>query len=568
MYIFKKGGFKMSKIQSNFFSVDKNDKNTNMPNSQNDIFIIEESNINSYHQSAVQYIDPNSMFMKDIDNIIGTCKGYEGISFEEIYVDFKNLSEYHYDILSNKHLIVLHDAKSSLYKYITASGKVFLISDIKVLNIINSVPNVFKITMDYVPPVDKEDIMSLSLITKVLFNKEFNSFIELISFYLKPTITINNDTEYSLHYYLFSIYKKLEHYLTKHKMWKYIYLENTIFLISKRDMSHLINYQALDKHKDFLCNRINNLSKEFKIETKNIAHSDIPVIAYKNNLYPTGDIEIQEILDFNNLSVLTKDLSDKEFIDYILENKALPFITHNEFGCIDYNFNIDYNFSNKILIKGSYNDILFKLLPYIIHNKDVKLASSDRKFIKELLIHYNDNISSEPETKTDLMVRLIEIVILARLHGNKSEEDITIFFEKEFNTAISSDDLNEINNLLNTTLASLINSLIKYDEITYKNNNTNLIYHSNLTHSAIALYDKIRLIQKTLIKEVDLYCIDFNKRNKDKIEILYFDKCNIYLCADKSALNTAFDTLTRVMPNVFTRIIPKINPLCLIKVLE
>ena len=75
------------------------------------------------------------------------------------------------------------------------------------------------------------------------------------------------------------------------------------------------------------------------------------------------------------------------------------------------------------------------------------------------------------------MVRLIEIVILARLHGNKSEEDITIFFEKEFNTAISSDDLNEINNLLNTTLASLINSLIKYDEITYKNNNTNLIYH-------------------------------------------------------------------------------------------
>ena len=73
---------------------------------------------------------------------------------------------------------------------------------------------------------------------------------------------------------------------------------------------------------------------------------------------------------------------------------------------------------------------------------------------------------------------------------------------------------------------------------------------------------------KNLLKEIDMYCNDFNERNKDKMNICYFDSSNVYLLADKGAFNTAFDTLTRIMPLVFSSFCKNIASSCYIKVIE
>ena len=202
-------------------------------------------------------------------------------------------------------------------------------------------------------------------------------------------------------------------------------------------------------------------------------------------------------------------------------------------------------------------------------------ASTPNKIIKEVHgrmdeMNFEELLKNEFSDEIELKFRsfLLENYIIALNLGYESDTDILQYFEKELKTIVSADDYNTIKDLYNNKLQIIKEIMDKYNSNEIINSKTKLLCHTNVKPLGLAIYEKIRLIQKSLLVELNKYCIEFNKKNKSKMEIVYFDSDSIYVIVDEEALNTAFDTLTRIMPLAFSNHCPNIVSNCIIEVLH
>lgn len=550
----------MSTIQSNIFNMEEDYSNS-----------IKNKDFKNTSLEIISYKPQEStkkIFLKNVQDILGSCNNYKGVEFFEIYIDYNNFQEYHYEIMNNRFLVVIYDKENSLFKYITSSGKVFLTKDIKVINIINNVPIPYKISIDYVPLINSNNIKSLRLLTNILFNFDSNDPLELIKKYIKPNIEIC-DNEYYINYFLFTIYPKIEYEINKYNYWKYFHFEQEVFNISKKELNYnSINYDYLNLIKDNVFSELNNICKELNINIDLINNTAalFDEIYNNTNYYITINKKISNILEYDKLEMFIKSLNKFKLINFILEHKSLPNIkTHNLYGNINSAFNIDisFNISTKKLIRGSFKDLFFKILISLLHNKQYKnIANSDRSLIYELL---KDTILDENEL--NIKSYLIENYIKAILLGLKSDNEILLYFENTLDTILSEEDYNYIKDTYFNCLTPLKELIDKYNN-TFTDSKQKILTHTELDTLGIVILDKIRLIQKNLIVEIYNYCKDFNDRNKSKMDIFYFDDEFIYLIVDDEAINVAFDTLTRVMPTVFSKFCPSISSNCLIEIID
>lgn len=548
---------------------------SNLFNVSNDLSISEDIkkqdfiNIPQKSIEIKEYKSLSKEFLQDALSLLHTCNGYKGVDFEEIYINYSNFQDYHYEIMKNRHLVVIYDNDNKTFKYLTHSGKVFITSDIKVISIINNVPIPYKISFNYVPLLEAEKTKCLSLLTMVLFNIQTEDPLTLIKEYLKPSVSINDTNEYYINYYLYTIYPKIENLINKHNYWKYIHLEQEVYHISrKKNNNDLINYDYIKFVKEETLSKLKAISKEMKINLNSI-YDDIKLLEeiYENtDYYLTLNQSLSNLLEMPNLSKLIDTINKMRFIKHLEENKALPIeIISNEFGSISSSRKIDitFNFTNKTLIRGHYKDLFYKIFAFLIHNKEYRnIISSDKSLIHELL---NKTIKDKKELNINSF--LLEHFIIGKLLGYNTDDEILLYFQNIVKTVITEEELlNTKNNY--EGLVELKNLIDNYNKNNYKYSNPKLIYHKDCTPLGMAILDKIRLIQKHLIVEMDKYCLDFNKRNKANMDLIYFDENYIYILVDETALNTAFDTLTRVMPTIFSNYCPSIISNCVIEIID
>lgn len=549
-------------IQSNMFKLEEgyedNIKNIDFHNTNNEV--IQKNKI----------IEIKKEFSNAISEVLCSCKGYVGANHSEIILNHQNFPEYHYDIMNNRFLVVMYDFDNSKFKYMTSSGTVYITSDPKVIKIINTVPIPYKISLDYIPSIDGDKIKNIRLLNNILFNSSTSEPLEIIKPYLKNNIDILSDSEYSINYYLFSIYPKLEYQINKFNYWKLLNFEQTIFNISNEiNCNSLINFDYINLIEDNIIKKLQSFITDLNLNITTEEALDNSILfdaIYKNtNLYISINEEFSKLLNYDNFTSFISELNNYKLISYIKKYSKLPEVnTYNNLGIIDKSNKliINSNISTKRLIRGSYNDLFFKILISLLHNKKYKsILNSDNKLFETLL---EDIITNKEELK--IKSYLIENTIKANLLGYTSDDDLFLYFEKYLSIIISEDDLNYIKETINSNLKEFIKLISEYNSTNTNNDKT--IFNRDLTALGMTVLNKIRLIQKNLITEINNYCIDFNSKNKDKMNIFFFDDEYIYMCADETSFNVAFDTLSRVMPLIFNRFCPSMSASCNIEVIE
>lgn len=553
----------MANVESNLFNMHLDF------NSIDDIKNKDFINVSNKIIEPKPYKNLGKDFLNDVSKILHSCKEYKGVNFEEININYSNFQEYHYEIMNNRYLVVIYDKENNIFKYIAHSGKVFITSDIKVITIINNVPLPYKISINYVPLLDADKTKSLSLLSMVLFNITTQDSLSLITEYLKPTATIYSENEYYINYYLFTIYPRIEKEINNHNYWKYIHLEQEIYNISRKEKPlDFINYEYLNFEKELSFAELKKLSKETKIDLNSIYdnHKLLENIYENTEYYLTINKSLINLLGSDDLSKFVDNVNIVKFINYIDKHTSLPkTIISNSIGNISSSSDLDisFNFSSKTLIRGSYKDLYFKILAFIIHDKNFKnIVSSDKSLISELL---KDKVK-EPKV-LEIKTYFIENYIKAKSLGAKTDDEVLIYFQNTLNTLLSEEDYNDTKDSY-CSLETLKKHIDNYNTNNYKTSNPKLLYHDELEPIGIAIFDKIRLIQKSLIVEVEKYCQDFNKRNKSKMDIVYFDDEYLYLLVDEDSLNTAFDTLSRIMPIIFSKVCPTIVSSCYIEIIN
>lgn len=549
-------------VQSNMFKLEE-DYETNIKN-------IDFHNTHKEMIPKNKPLEIRKEFLNAISNILYSCKGYIGANFSEIMLNYESFHKYHYDIMNNRFLVVMYDFNNSTFKYMTSSGNIYITNDSKVIKIINTVPIPYKISLDYIPFIEGDKIKNLRLLNNIFFNNFSSDPLEIIKPYLKTNIDILADNEYSINYYLFTIYPKIEYQINKFNYWKFINFEQTIFNISNEiSFNSLINFDYINLIEDSITKKLQSFIIDLKLNIAVEEVLDTSVLfdsIYKNtDIYISTNKDFSKLLNYDNFTYFIDSLNDYKLLTYIKTFSNLPKInTYNSIGIIETSQNliINSNITTKTLIRGSYNDLYFKILISLLHNKKYRsILNSDNKLFETLL---EDIITNKEELKIKSF--LIENTIKANLLGYNSDDDLFLYFEKFLDIIISEEDLNYIKDTINSNLKDFIDLIIKYNSINTNNDKT--IFNRDLSILGMTILNKIRLIQKTLITELNNYCIDFNNKNKDKINIFFFDSHYIYICADEAAFNVAFDTLTRIMPLIFNKFCPSMSASCNIEIIE
>ena len=440
----------MAQIMSNIFSFDEQNEKANTKD------LIEINKLDIKLDSISEYQNVNNKLLEEARTLLHNCKGYEGITFEEVQLNKTNFQDSHYDLMNNRYLIVIYDNLKKEYKYLTSSGKVYITSDINLIGIIHNVPKPVKVTCTYVPLHGDEKIFSLSLFTRVLYNMYIEDPAALIKNYLKPTITMNEESEYSILYYMFNIYSKLEHLINIHKYFKYMHLEQYVYNVSKKALlSQELNTEVLSLAKSNYIKELSILLKETSIDISAVKSKNVLLnYVYEHSeldLYPTLNRRVLKLLDYTNMDNIIKDIECVALIDYIQEYKTYPIInTVSKYGDVADGVPIPFNLSEKkILIRGNYQDLFFKILADITYHKEYIEIASKGPLVYELI---KDTVSDMQE----LFACYCEYYIQAISIGCKTDADILNYFKKNLYTLLSSEDLESIKDIYNNYLRELL----------------------------------------------------------------------------------------------------------------
>lgn len=554
----------MNILESNLFTLDKEENKTlsinkllemETPKIEEHTLVLREDK----KQTVTEKVQSRS------NGVLGCCKGYGNIAFDEIELNSSNFPKYHYSLMG-KHLVIVMGNKTET-KYLVEGGQVFIVTDQKLIKRINSMPSPHKITLDYTDTYNNNSILSFKILTKVLFGIEEDNMSELIKMYLKPSVVpymnVSSEEEYKLNYYLFNIFPRIEHLISATYTWRYFYIENEIYNIQKKlDFDNTIDKDIIEKTKEKHISELNTLINDYKIEIEpNLTKKEIYTrLKSKVNGYMTLNSFILNYINHDYLAALSYLTNEIQFTKNVLsQNTLFTQGTYNDDALIENTCELSFNpIKNKILIKGSYTDLYFKAMASLLFNR--KLSSiAEKPIIEELLENNVDNALYIPHT---------EIYIKALLDGYSEEKEIYSYFEDNYYTQITEDIYNKIKQYYETTLITLKTEIDEYNKVKYKHYSPSSIIHSkNKTPLGIAINDIMRKVTKNLIIELNQYCTDFNEKNKDKIDVIYFTDKSVYLAADKGSFNVAFDTLTRVMPLIFNKYIYG-NSYCNIEIIE
>lgn len=405
--------------------------------------------------------------------------------------------------------------------------------------------------------LDNMGSIDLKFISKILFLKDFNSEEEMFLYFGVPVQKIK---PISVKIYNFiEIAKKINIYVEKNKLNRYLYLENDVknILDESRDRGFPINVEKYEEYiqqleDDYKNTKSNNLD----FNNKNILLENLN----KRNKYMSLHPEILIIEDeelYNNLAIVNRFNMYKKNEKVNIGDSVL-YIEYDTYNihtfCIKESFvpNYFYYDKNISIVEGSYSDIYFKILAELSRNNDLILEAS-----KGTLLDYISKAIGM-KAKDNSPSIMISMFLNAYANNRYDERGITNHLYHYWDTYISSNDVKNMNKLFYAKMPELMSFFKTFDgnDTDYARYNTKIFHpHLNL-HQFILQIEN--LIYKTSIKYIYKAITDYNEKY-EKNAILFggvFEK-KIILLANREHSDVAIDILNRYMAVAYRRYIKK-----------
>ena len=509
-----------------------------------------------------QFRDKSSEFLSEVNKLIHSTEPHNEVNFNEIELTYENFHLHHYDIFKYKLIIVLYD--DGIYKYITPGGNIYFTNNKKVISIIHSSPQTHKLTYTTIPLLSNEYIISFSAIHNVLFNMNNIPLNKALEHYLTSICSLDITNDYLALYQLLNIFPKIQRLINKFLLWKYFNLENSIyFILNSTRYYYSIDTTLFNTIKKSLEDKIGVLCQSLNLPVDVLSTKEELLNYIQNNIsiYPTINLDVLSSLELNDYYELITLLETLNSLTQYIKS-GFNINSHTNIGIIK-STPLYFNITNKRMIKATYTDLFFRCLVDISYDKElINLCDSEIPFLDKLFI-YNDVKKDNPFIRSCISVYIQEL-----LKGNSSTSDMIKAF-RDRNIIIKNDGIKSLQNIYENELINLKNVIDKFNSLNYSTFNFTVINHNISTSKFYtAINDRIRLITKNLINELNLYCIDFNKKNKEKIYLYNADFDSVYIICDEGAENVALDTITRIMPTIFNKYCPKLIPTCKIDLIE
>lgn len=404
--------------------------------------------------------------------------------------------------------------------------------------------------------VDSANMVDLKFIMKILFLEDFDSDEEMFLYlgaegFKSMGVRIYNFIE---------IAKKINIYIEKKKLNKYLHLENDIkdILINSSRKGFPINKKEYEKY-------IANLKigyEEIKAEGLDLKNKDrlLEDLNKRNkylSLYPdilrTEDYELYKKLKIYN-----------SFNDYKLHSHTCDGngLFHARYDTYSLNvFGIEgiiipssfyYNSEDLDIIEGSYKDIYFKIFAEL--SRDGNLISEASK--GTLLNYISKEIGVFKENKNDNSILVTSMFLNAYANGIYDKKGVTNYLYHRWDTYFSSNDVENMNRLFNEKMTGLMSFFKTFDG----NSGEFSRYNTKIFHPGLSLHKFIlqieNLVYKTAIKYINGAIKDYNdKHKKDAIYIGGVFNKKIVLVSENEHSDIAIDILNRYMAVAYRRYI-------------
>ncbi|WP_315069222.1 hypothetical protein [uncultured Clostridium sp.] len=528
----------MAKISSNLFDLD-------IMASTQDVEIVntldEKVNIEEVYRNPADILRSECSMRRDKLKI-------DTISFIQINVDTKNFSDNQFDLLKNHNIGMC--VNDDVYSFITEEGKVFNISDKKLVNIILNTPRPRKITYSLFN--NSNSVYSMQLLANILENIKSQTVNELLAKYGYDYVDPPNALYILIR--IFYIYEKL---IYSNSYNSYINYENKVYNIFNNMTSNL-DKALCDSKKSECIRSLTDLSTKLNIQLPSEFNetdflNQISSYTENNLLFPSLNIELLDSINLNDYAKLIKLLYEYRYLNgficdtyhnsCIMPNSIIP-LKHQE---------------NDIIIKGSYLHLFQNIIAELLNRNDyIEIINSDKNLYKEILT--SKGISFKNNT-----LILLEWGLQGYIYGCRSIEEFKMYYYKQKLTSLSENDLEHIIDLLHSGFSDIVEMIDHRNSSIY---NTKLILHGEFSNFNKRIIDIKRHLEKDLIIELHDYIVDFNKKNKEKIYLIAFNNDSAFLQCQDGSLNAAMDTLTRILVKIYDKHLKKTKAFCLCEKLD
>lgn len=456
---------------------------------------------------------------------------------------------------------VLHLVTETGEYYIIYTDKVSF-SDIKFIFNNESIKKVYFDSKDINSNVFANSIgtVDLKFISKVLFLKDFNSEKEMFSYFGIPEQKVKTISVKA--YNFIEIAKKINIYVEKNKVNRYLYLEEDVkrILDESSRSGFPIDEGKYDEYVGKLYEdygSIKNYNLDFSNKTK--------ILEYLNkenkylSLYPeilkSEDNELyKKLAIFNSFNLYKKNnhMQRKDKFIYIkYDTYNVNTLGIKESFAPDCFYYVNEGFN---IVEGIYKDIYYKILAELSRDENLILEASQGTFLD--YIGEKVEILKKAEDKNSKII--ISMFLNAYANRIYDEMGITNYLYHRWNTYVSNDDVKNMNKLFYEKMPSLMNFFKLFDG----NKDEYSRYNSKIFHPGLNLHQCIlqieNLVYKTSISYIHKAIEDYNEKyKKDAILIGGVFNKKIVLLAMNEHSDIAVDILNRYMAEAYRRYIKR-----------
>lgn len=449
----------------------------------------------------------------------------------EINVDLGNFSEHQYNLLNNKIVSLYLDKDTNRYRIFTERNYIFNITDTSIVSTILSLPRPVKIV------TDTEFLKNFKSYTNI-FDIDLISNIFNCSDKISKLIDDIDITEAMFN--LLIIFNNIYRKCSNAKYTKYLEFEQNFKFICDKLNSYNFNVESVInqlKKKIYNSSNIPSNIINTTVDTESKLLKLLIENEYDISKIPLLDIKTlssDSLCQFSHLLALNQllTINDYNIVEHYNEN-ALPL------GCIDYAIPyIATSNSTDIIIKGSIDDLYFKILFSLLKNKDLRNYINCDSTVLKTIFPNEDHIS----------LKKMELYIKCKVRGLTSYNKIIKFFRNNC-CQITKEELIKLSELdkiksISNEIEFLTNSVSNFKDIL-------LITEKPCSSLNAKIYDYYRLIIKEVVININALC----DTHKD-IDIIYLSDNSIYLKCTKDTYEFAIDILTRNLGETFKKYRP------------
>lgn len=502
--------------------------------------------------------DPYANAVNSFKSLLGSLN-YTPVEIEELYINSDS------DYMANKHILLtgyyltVHYKNNKLY-VLTEFNKFFIIDMLTVG------PSNYREMFDSLLPYklccsgkdlflsvgEVQGLFDLSLVIKMYFGKKESLGIQDIIGLFFNTVPL--ELSQQLHC-LYLIKNKLVVIIERYRLMSGVNMEMALSKVIYKCEEKGLPFSK-EKHSVFIKNIKKAYEEYFGLLKESIGEFPLEEMEFLDYLkekdhFPTTNIDYLNLLpkeDFLLGYMTCKNILQKNKENNIskkIKNNRLmlSYTSYSDFGKIqeDIKYETNYIYSDEYLVCGVYEDLFYRLFMNFIRSEELSDIPRNTS-----LISFLSSSLFEEQNATALFTT--KVLLDSLISGSDSLEKNLFYFNNIAGLLLESEDVEELikqfENKFPETLSKIMNFENRFSKGKKVAPEGISPLHDFLSHTRADIY-------KMAILFTDKMVVDYNKRNKGKIQLVGVSEDRIILECGEDSLNTGMDILNRTMERAY-----------------